>query len=134
VEYALKIPSQLINIAATFNNILEGFWLTLPKLLGDIPESKLSKGRIVLYFSDGKMKHVGRIVQRTRVVSKWGKNPVYEHDLCEVPASFGDEFELFQQPSDRFITTKFVEFVRHHCRYVDIRESFEEFISESGYV
>lgn len=134
VEYALNIPSDLINIAATFNSILEGFWLTLPKRLGEIPESEVSNGRVVLYFADGKMKHVGRIVQGTRVVSKWGKNPIYEHDLCEVPTSYGDEFEFFEQPSDYYVTSRFIDFVRHHCRYVDIRETFEEFVSELDYI
>ena len=133
VEYALNIPSDLISIVATFNNILDAFWLTLPKLLGELPESEVSKGRVILYFAQGKMKHVGRIVQGTRVVSKWGKNPIYEHDICEVPASYGGEFEFFEQPSVRHIAIKFIEFVRNHCRYVDIREPFEERVSELHY-
>ena len=95
VEYALNIPSALMNIAATFNAILDGFWLALPGILGKIPESEMSEGRVVLYFDHGKMKHVGRLAQGTRIVSKWGKNPLYEHDLCEVPSSYGDEYEFF---------------------------------------
>lgn len=133
VEYTLNIPSDLTNIAATFNSILDGFWMALPEVLGKIPESEMSEGRVVLYFDHGKTKHVGRVVQGTRVVSKWGKNPVYEHDLCEVPASYGDEYEFFKQPSVRHITIEFIEFVRHHCRYIDIKETLEEFVTDYGY-
>ena len=133
VEYALEIPGALINIAATFNAILDDFWMALPEILRKMPQSELSGGHVVLYFDDGKMKHVGRVVQGTRIVSKWGKNPVYDHDLCQVPASYGDEYEFFKQPSVRHITTEFIEFVRHHCRYIDIKDTFEEFVTEYGY-
>mgnify|MGYP001571175814 CR=1 FL=1 len=131
--YALEIPIELVVIAATLDNILvEFFTLALPRLLEQIPHSEASQGLVVLYFKDGETKHVGRL-QGNRVLSKWGKNPVYEHDIFEVPASFGDEYEFFKQPSVRYITNKFIEFVRHHSRYVDIGEIFEESIIECGY-
>ena len=67
-----------------------------------------------------------------RVISKWGKNPAYEHDMFEVPASYGDEYELFKRPPIGYITSKFIEFVRRHARYVDVKDEFEEFVIECG--
>jgi len=54
---------------------------------------------------------------------------VYEHSLFEVPASYGDMHKIFAQPSARYITNKFIEFVRQHPRYVDIRDGFEESVT-----
>jgi len=131
--YALEIPIKLVVIAATLDSIVDKFFtVALPRLLEQVPDSEVSEGRVVLYFKDGKTKHIGRI-QGDRVISKWGKNPVYEHDIFEVPASYGDEYEFFKQPSVRYITNKFIEFVRRHSRYVDIRATFEEFVIECSY-
>jgi hypothetical protein len=132
MQYALNIPNNLVAIAAIFPCILDRFSMTLPQVLAEIPAREVNKRHIVLYLENGRTKHLGRVVQGTRVVSKWGRNPTYEHDLCEVPASYGDEFEFFEQPAERYITIKFIEFVRHHCRYIDIKESFEEIVSELG--
>ena len=106
--------------------------LGLPGFLKEIEESEGFEGHVVLYFRDGETKHVGRM-QGDRVISKWGKNPVYEHAIPEVPASYGDEYEIFKRPSASYITNKFIEFVRRHPRYVDIGEVFEEFVADCGY-
>jgi hypothetical protein len=87
LEYALKIPTDLIGVAVTFSSIIDGFLATLPKILNEIPAPEASTGRVVLYFKDGEPKHVGKVIEGTRVVSKWGKNPVYQHEISEVPAS-----------------------------------------------
>lgn len=133
IAYALEIPIKLLVIAATLDSILDKFVrLALPRLLEQMPDSEASHGLVVLYFKDGETKHVGRI-QGTRVSSKWGKNPVYEHDISEIPASYGDEYEVLKPPSVRYITNKFIDFVRRHPRYVDIRNIFEESVIECGY-
>ena len=131
--HGLGIPLDLVHTTAAFPNIpREFFTLALPRLLKQMPASEVSGERFVLYFRDGETKHVG-LMHRNRVVSKWGKNPVYEHDISEVPASYGDEYEVLKQPSVRYITNKFIEFVRRHSRYVDIRDIFEESVIGCGY-
>jgi len=130
MQYALDIPNTLVAIAATFLCIVDGFSMTLPQVLGEMPRREVHKRHVVLYLEHGRTTHLGRVVQGTRIVSKWGNNPIYQHDLCEVPASYGDEFELFEQPSERDISINFIEFVRHHCRYIDIKEPLEEIVSE----
>ena|SRR3989338_5466013 len=131
--YALEIPLDLVVTTAIFPNILhEFFTLALSRLLEQMPASEVSEGHVVLYFKDGETKHVGRI-QGNRVSSKWGKNPVYKHDISEVPASYGDEYEVLKQPSVRYITNKFIEFARRHPRYVDISDIFDESVIKCGY-
>ena len=127
MTYTLRVPIGLVNVAATFDIQLDFINLALPKLLREIPEAENSDGQIVLYFGDGETKHIG-LVHGNRIISKWGKNPVYEHGIAEVPASYGDEYGIFNRPSATYITKKFIEFVRQHYRYVDISETFEGFV------
>lgn len=131
--YTLDIPLDLINVIATFPSILDDFFAdALPGLLEQFPEPAISERSVILYFKNGATKHVGRI-QGYRVISKWGKNPVYEHEIFEVPASYGDEYEIFKKPSVRYITNKLIEFVRRHSRYIDIRDPFEESVIACGF-
>ena len=130
--YALEIPISLVNVAATMNIQVDFATSGLPGFLEEIREPEASEGHVVLYFKNSETKHVGRI-QGNRVISKWGKNPIYEHAIPEVPASYGDEYEIFKRPSALYITNKFIEFVRHHPRYVDIRDIFEELVAECVY-
>ena len=126
------MPADLVNVAATFPDILDEFFgVALSSLLEQAPDSQLEQCLIV-YFKDNKAKHIGRVTGN-RVISKWGKNPIYEHSLFEIAESYGDEYELFKQPSVHYITGKFIDFVRHHPRYIDIRDVFEEVVIECGY-
>lgn len=62
-------------------------------------------GSLVLYFDDRRWKHIGELVGSDRVCSKWGAGfPVYEHDLWDVPASYGHRVRYFEavRTSDAF--------------------------------
>jgi len=127
--YALGIPSCIPN--ATDPNILEEFFNSeVLKLLKEVPNSL--DGGLVVYFCGDVPEHIG-VMRGGRVVSKWGKNPVYNHGLFEVPAEYGDEVRYYQKPPEQFITTRFIEFVRSHERYVDCKEAFEEWVKGCGY-
>ena len=89
-------------------------------------------GQPVVYFCGNKPKHIG-VMRGMRVVSKWGKTPVYNHEILEVLPGYGDEIPYYQKPPDQLITTQFIAFVRSHERYVDCREAFEEWVKECGY-
>jgi hypothetical protein len=56
-------------------------------------------GDLVIYFSDGRFRHVGKLLSRGRLVSKWGTGHLYEHDLMEVPSSYGDHVRFFRAPT-----------------------------------
>lgn len=130
--YVLEIPPDLVNIVATFPSILDEFFgEALTPLLEQAQDSEANQ-RIIIYFKDDKAKHIGRVTGN-RVISKWGKNPVYGHGVFEVPKSYGDEYELFKRPSVPYITKKVIEFIRCHPRYIDIRDAFEDAVIECGY-
>jgi hypothetical protein len=67
--------------------------------------SLLAKGRLqisdpqegeclVLYFRDGRPVHAG-LIRGQRVTSKWGTRSLIEHDLWEVPESYGDDARFY---------------------------------------
>lgn len=56
---------------------------------------KPTEGCLVLYFNNGIWQHVGILSKPGRVTSQWGTFPVYEHDLCDLPARYGDEVRYF---------------------------------------
>jgi hypothetical protein len=125
--YALEIPICLVESASACEIYADFAKNALPGLLRDMPGSETCDGEVVLYFRNGKAKHVGRRIEGDRVISKWGKNPIYEHAIAEVPACYGDEHETFKRPSVSYVTNQFIDFVRKHERYEDILpESFEE--------
>ena len=133
MQYMLEIPADLVSLAGVFHEIIDEFFgVALPRLLDQAAGSENSKPLVIVYFNDGKAKHIGH-VKGDRIISKWGKNPVYEHGITEVPASYGDEYELFKRPSVQYITNKFIQFVRRHCRYNDFSEIFEDAVIENGY-
>jgi hypothetical protein len=71
--YALEIPTDFVNVAATFPDILEEFFdEALSSHLEQAPDSDAEQ-RIIVYFKDDKAKHIGRVTGN-RVISKWGKN------------------------------------------------------------
>ncbi len=52
-------------------------------------------GKIILYFDDkGEPKHAG-IALGQRVISKWGSGYAWNHDVWEVPATYGTRAERF---------------------------------------
>ena len=75
-----------------------------------------------------KPKHAG-ILKSDRVTSKWGKNPVYEHGMMEVPASYGYDLRYYIRPYSCETTGAFINYVRNHEQYVNVRELFEEEVS-----
>ena len=48
-------------------------------------------GLLVIYFRNGNPVHAGKFLpQKNRVASKWGIGHLWEHDIWEVPAFYGD--------------------------------------------
>lgn len=134
-EYALGICPEIVKeVTSIFPCILNEFVdSAMMSFLEKIEESEASTDAIIIYFNEGRQMHAGYMEDR-RVVSKWGLNPVYKHEIFEVPAAYGNEVRFFRKPADLFITIKFIEFVRCHPRYIDVKELFEDRVTECGYV
>lgn len=68
---------------------------------------------IIIYFERGEPIHAGKIL-RKRVISKWGKGLLLEHEIHEVPAIYGNEAKFYEKLSiDRCIDI-FIEYAELH--------------------
>jgi hypothetical protein len=73
--------------------------LLLHDELREIGVSAAKAGTIVLYFADDIVTHGGVIISGNgRIRSKWGPSELYEHDLWEIPGSYGDRVKFFAAP------------------------------------
>jgi|ERR1700686_3565158 len=84
-------------------------WLINGQLI-ELDNTKV--GCLTLYFNQGVWRHVAVLVGRRRAVSQWGMFPVYEHDLCEVPARYGDELRYFSRPREGEPLRLFLKFAK----------------------
>jgi hypothetical protein len=64
---------------------------------------------LIVYFTDGRPSHAGRH-QDGRVRSKWGIGCLWEHDIWDVPSSYGDEYQLFILPARETVEKQFQEY------------------------
>lgn len=55
-------------------------------------------GDLVIYFDGVAFKHVGRMAQDGRILSKWGQGYLYNHQVWEVPLDYGQVVRYFQGP------------------------------------
>ena len=65
----------------------------------DLVPAEESEGVLAIWSGNGTVKHVGIVLSRGKVVSKWGIGHLYEHGLLEVPQSYGDEIDFFARPT-----------------------------------
>jgi hypothetical protein len=79
--------------------------------LSEISQPAVSS--LVLYFSGSDWKHIGTVTAPDRVTSQWGTYPIYEHDVYEVPASYGDQVRFFEKPSPERALSDFLDYARY---------------------
>lgn len=68
------------------------------------------RGDIVLYFRDGSPTHAGIAIGDGRLISKWGIGHLYEHDVYEVPAKYGQEIRYYHRLAPEASLEHFLEF------------------------
>jgi hypothetical protein len=54
-----------------------------------------SPGDVAVYYSEKRVKHIGRVIENSRVASKWGLGHLYAHALAEVPSNYGTTVRFF---------------------------------------
>lgn len=64
-------------------------------LLVELEPEAATIGDLVMYFNRTEFKHVGRVAQDQRIQSKWGMGFLYNHEVWEVPAGYGDVVRYF---------------------------------------
>ena len=77
-------------------------------LLSSIAGRERESGDLAVYFKSETCCHVGKLLDTGRIRSKWGMIELFEHDLGEVPDTYGDKVEYFEslkfeQSQDGFI-------------------------------
>lgn len=76
---------------------------------GILPRSQ--SGSIIVYFEDNKPVHAGKFSHgNKRVISKWGKGHLWEHEIFEIPFTYGKLFKLFNLIPRQLVIKKFQEF------------------------
>jgi hypothetical protein len=71
-------------------------------------------GALALYFENGVWRHIGVVAKPPRITSKWGLFPVYEHDIDEVPARYGNEVRFFEAPAEGQGLNWFLDYAEAH--------------------
>jgi hypothetical protein len=71
-------------------------WLIENGHLTQIAQANAQNGDIVFYFSKGEFTHAGLWCDG-RVISKWGIGHLYEHQILEVPSSYGSEVRFYSR-------------------------------------
>ena len=77
-------------------------------LVSSISNREPESGDLVVYSDSDRCRHVGKLLDQSRVRSKWGMVDLFEHELLEVPDFYGDNVEYFEslrfeQSQDGFI-------------------------------
>ena len=78
---------------------------------GDLDEREHpAPGLLTIYFNEGRVRHIGRLISKSRVVSKWGIGHLYEHDIFDVPSNYGEVVRYFKTAERDQVLSRFVEF------------------------
>ncbi len=90
-------------------------WLFERGHLVEVSQTEVKEGDFVFYCSEGNFKHVGLWQSGDRVLSKWGKGHLYDHEIFEVPMSYGAEVRFYNR-----------------LPYEEAFDLFKQFVEENG--
>ncbi len=69
-------------------------------LLSERPLDVRAPGDLLIYSDKGRFRHIGKLREVDRVVSKWGVGYLWEHGLWEVPSKYGNDVRFFEALAD----------------------------------
>jgi len=79
--------------------------------LQKIDFSNKREGDIIIYFSNNKPEHAGKIFSN-RIISKWGTGHMWEHEVLEIPLKYGDTYLTFKAISEKEALNCFLDYTR----------------------
>jgi hypothetical protein len=123
-----SVARWTLDIFGSGNDVYAGTKFMTWLLQGYLQElAKPHAGCLVCYIANGEWKHIGIYGTDSRVTSKWGPLPLYEHRLEEVPAAYGCELRFFEKPSPEDAVTLFRQFavVEEDLSEDDFKEALE---------
>jgi hypothetical protein len=111
--YALgirELPSALVELAKTHDIFPDSCFIAHLVATRLVENSKLPRdGDIAIYFQPPNPKHAG-IFQSGLIASKWGRGHLWQHNVLEVPASYGKRVRFFKPLTKRVVLTAFGEY------------------------
>lgn len=72
-------------------------------------------GHIAAYYNHGVMVHAGIVQSDRRIVSKWGGGLLLNHQILEIPSTYGEIDSCFEPPEFehlRHLLRQYIEFMR----------------------
>lgn len=85
-------------------------WLLENHLLQEINEAEANENDLIMYFDNGRWRHVGFWKLNGRVESKWGAGLLYNHGLWEVPTQYGGSVRFFRSLASASAMALFLRF------------------------
>lgn len=127
--WALDLCYELADWIGTWNlpELFVGskFVQELIPYLTPVPKSDVTEGDLVVYLEEEMPTHAGSI-NESKVISKWGRGHIYQHDQLEVPSSYGNDIRFYRKLPGTLVAMHFVKYVQDHPDYSLIQEEFEE--------
>lgn len=74
------------------------------------------EGDLIVYFNDCKPAHAGVVADQGRVISKWGRGLLVEHELLEAPAIYGNEVRYYRALEIGRCEDAFIEYAESRGR------------------
>lgn len=87
-------------------------WLIANRHVQGIEEAEAGEDDLVMYFDNGRWKHVGLLKPDNRVEFKWGLGLLYDHGQWEVPKNYGNEIRFFRSISPDEAIEHFVTYAK----------------------
>lgn len=87
-------------------------WLINREGFSEKPLADAAPGDFIFYFHNGEFKHAGILSDKEQVISKWGIGQLYQHNIWELPSSYGNEIRIFTPLSENeayYLFTLFAE-------------------------
>ena len=83
------------------------------------------EGNLALYFnSGGKPTHAGLLVGEDRIRSKWGIGLLWDHELWEVPSSYGDNVRYYERPDPQAVFEAFLSWMPTQQGYDEFKKKY----------
>jgi hypothetical protein len=110
-------PEYVVIAKRGFNVVFAGrafaHWMIEHGFLAEINQEDALEGDLVFYFNgEAEFRHAGLTTSNNRVISKWGTGHLYEHELLDVPDSYGTGVRFFRSMPYEEAIERFTEFAR----------------------
>ncbi len=91
----------------------------------EVPLEKIQDDDIILYFDGSEPKHAGKI-KNGKIISKWGPQHLWEHDIWDVPIHYGKQIKFYKNIPEEKTIIYYKEYIETKAKDIDITKLFED--------